>query len=45
MAPRFEYIECDIPEGMSIRDWRHAHAPQRSRLRALLARAWRIVVH
>jgi hypothetical protein len=43
MAPKFEYIQCDIPEGMSIRQWRQERAPRRSRLRVLFARAWRSV--
>jgi hypothetical protein len=44
MAPAFEYIQCDIPEGVTIREWRHAHAsqPRRNhRLRAMLRRACR----
>jgi hypothetical protein len=44
MAPAFEYIQCDIPEGVTIREWRHARArqPRRSRrLRVMVRRARR----
>jgi hypothetical protein len=47
MAPSsFEYVECDIPEGVSIRQWRHDRARPaslRSWLRSLLGRARRLV--
>jgi len=46
MAPQspFKYIECDIPEGVSVREWRDArnHAPRRlRRLRRSLLKARR----
>jgi hypothetical protein len=40
MPPKFQYVHCDIPEGMSIREWRDQQHPRRhphrSRLRRLL---------
>jgi hypothetical protein len=43
MAPAFEYIQCDIPEGVTIREWRQARAqqPRRRRLRVMVSRARR----
>jgi hypothetical protein len=43
MAPAFEYIQCDIPAGVTIREWRRARVqPRRSRrLRVLVRRARR----
>jgi len=43
MAPTFEYIQCDIPEGVSIREWREARARvgRRRRVRSILLRARR----
>jgi hypothetical protein len=43
MPPKFQYVQCDIPEGMSIREWRDQRKPvaRRSRLRELLRRALR----
>jgi hypothetical protein len=35
MAHAFEYIQCDIPEGVTIREWRHARVPQPRRTRRL----------
>jgi hypothetical protein len=38
-AYAFRYEECDIPEGMTLREWRAASArPRRRRLRDRLAR-------
>jgi hypothetical protein len=38
----FRYEQCDIPEGVTLREWRAAHTrPARRRLRDLLARDWR----
>jgi hypothetical protein len=35
----FRYEHCDIPEGLTLREWRAARArPARRRLRDLLAR-------
>jgi hypothetical protein len=42
--PSFQYIECDIPEGVSISEWRHERAQpatRRQRIRALLHRVRR----
>jgi hypothetical protein len=44
MAPAFEYIQCDIPAGVTIREWRQARVqqPRRSRrLRVMVRRARR----
>jgi hypothetical protein len=43
MAPVFEYIQCDIPEGVTIREWRQARVqqPRRRRLRVMVSRARR----
>ena len=44
-ATTFQYIQCDIPEGLSIRQWRRERAAEaavpRTRLRFLLHRARR----
>jgi hypothetical protein len=43
-APNFQYIDCEIPEGMSIREWRHERAQtaaRRRRLRSFVIRARR----
>lgn len=40
----FDYDQCDIPEGLTIAQWRTAQAapqPRRRRWRRLLRRAWR----
>jgi hypothetical protein len=42
VAP-FIYVDSDLPMGMTLRDWRHAHTldrprAQRGRLRRLLSR-------
>ena len=39
----FNYVECDIPDGMTLAQWRRRHlpatpAPRRSRLSRLLRR-------
>jgi hypothetical protein len=43
MAPAFEYIQCDIPEGVTIREWRQARVrqPRSRRLRVMVRRARR----
>jgi hypothetical protein len=46
MAPAFEYIQCDIPEGVTIREWRQARMrqPRRTpRLRLMVRRARRSI--
>jgi hypothetical protein len=35
MAPAFEYIQCDIPEGVTIRQWRQARVRKTRRSRRL----------
>jgi hypothetical protein len=38
----FQYIQCDIPEGVSIREWRDTRVnrmPRRRRLRSMVRRA------
>jgi hypothetical protein len=40
----FQYIQCDIPEGVSIREWRDTRVnrmPRRRRLRSMVRRARR----
>ena len=44
MTPAFEYVHCDIPEGVTIREWRQARAqrPRPSRrVRVMMRRARR----
>ena len=46
MPTKFQYVQCDIPEGMSIREWRDQQRPRRrGRLRRLLERARRGIRH
>jgi len=40
----FQYIQCDIPEGVSIQEWREARVnrvPRRRRLRSIVRRTRR----
>jgi hypothetical protein len=40
----FQYIQCDIPEGVSIREWRDTRVnrmPRRRRVRSIVRRARR----
>lgn len=39
--PPVIYVECDVPEGMTLAAWRSANAPARSRARHLLRRLTR----
>jgi hypothetical protein len=38
----FQYVECDIPPGMTITEYRRARHPARRR-RRLLRRMWRLL--
>jgi hypothetical protein len=41
VLPMLDYVECDVPDGMTLRQWRRSHTvemPNARRLRRMLRR-------